>query len=176
MLPHEVKNKEIMKNIQNKLLELKNTSNLEKEQIRNETSKIRCAVMNIETKPDWCFEQHLNQMLKLGTTRVEIGVQTLYDEILKITNRGHTLDDTKKAIQLTKDSFLKTCMHMMVGLPKTTEEMDINNFKQLFEDENYKPDALKIYPCLVMPGTPLYLQYKKGQFKPLSTDEGKCCF
>src|SRR3989344_3654898 len=91
--------------------------------------------------------------------------------ILKITNRGHTLEDTKKAIQLTKDSFLKTCMHMMPGLPKTTEEMDINNFKQLFEDENYRPDALKIYPCLVMPGTPLYLQYKKGQFKPLSTEE-----
>jgi len=171
MLPHEVKNKEIMRNVQDKLLELKSNSNLEKEQLRNETSKIRCTVMNIETKPDWCFIPHLNQMLKLGTTRVEIGVQTLYDEILKITNRGHTLEDTKKAIQLTKDSFLKTCMHMMPGLPKTTEEMDINNFKQLFEDENYRPDALKIYPCLVMPGTPLYLQYKKGQFKPLSTEE-----
>ena len=171
MLPHEVKNKEIMKNVQEKLLVLKGISNLEKEQFRNETSKIRCTVMNVETKPDWCFEPHLNQMLKLGTTRVEIGVQTLYDEILKITNRGHTLNDTKKAIQLTKDSFLKTCVHMMLGLPKTTEEMDINNFKQLFEDENYKPDALKIYPCMVMPGTPLYLQYKKGQFKPLRTEE-----
>src|SRR3990167_7467338 len=84
MLPHEVKNKEIMKDVQDKLLKLKSNSDLEKEQIRNETSKIRCTVMNIETKPDWCFEQHLNQMLKLGTTRVEIGVQTLYDEILKI--------------------------------------------------------------------------------------------
>ncbi|MEK6951473.1 MAG: tRNA uridine(34) 5-carboxymethylaminomethyl modification radical SAM/GNAT enzyme Elp3, partial [Nanoarchaeota archaeon] len=171
MLPHEIKNKEIMKDVQEKLLEIKGNSSLEKEQLRNETSKIRCTVMNLETKPDWCFEQHLNQMLKLGTTRVEIGVQTLYDKILKITNRGHTLEDTKKAIQLTKDSFLKTCMHMMIGLPKTTEEMDINNFKQLFEDENYKPDALKIYPCMVMPGTPLHLQYKKGQFKPLNTEE-----
>jgi len=171
MLPHEVKNKEITNNVQGKLLEIKGISTLEQEQLKNETSKIRCTVINVETKPDWCFIPHLNQMLKLGTTRVEIGVQTLYDEILKITNRGHTLEDTKKAIQLTKDSFLKTCMHMMVGLPKTTEEMDINNFKQLFDDENYKPDALKIYPCMVMPGTPLYLQYKKGQFKPLRTEE-----
>ena len=170
MLPHEVKNKEITNNVQGKLLEIKGISTLEQEQLKNETSKIRCTVINVETKPDWFFIPHLNQMLKLGTTRVEIGVQTLYDEILKITNRGHTLEDTKKAIQLTKDSFLKTCMHMMVGLPKTTEEMDINNFKQLFDDENYKPDALKIYPCMVMPGTPLYLQYKKGQFKPLNTE------
>jgi len=170
MLPHEIKDKEIIQKVQEKVLTLKGSSNLENEQLKNETSNIRCTVMNVETKPDWCFESHLNQMLRLGTTRVEIGVQTLYNKILKITNRGHNLEDTKKAIQLTKDSFLKTCMHMMLGLPNTTEEMDINNFKQLFEDENYKPDALKIYPCLVMPGTPLYLQYKKGQFKPLSTE------
>ena len=170
-LPHEVRDIEVTKRMHEKLLKIKEISTLEKEQLRNETSKIRCTVMNVETKPDWCFESHLNQMLKLGTTRVEIGVQTLYDEILKFTNRGHTLNDTIKAIQLSKDSFLKTCMHMMPGLPKTTEEMDINNFKLLFEDENYKPDALKIYPCMVMPGTPLYSQYKKGQFKPLRTEE-----
>jgi elongator complex protein 3 len=170
-LPHEINNKEILNRIQERLLLMKGNSDLEKEQSRNETSKIRCTVMNIETKPDWCFESHLNQMLKLGTTRVEIGVQTLYDEVLKTTNRGHTLEDTKRSIRLAKDSFLKTCMHMMVGLPKTKEEMEINNFKQLFEDENYKPDALKIYPCMVMSGTMLYLQYKKGQFKPLSTEE-----
>src|SRR3989344_2761991 len=151
-LPHEIGNREIIQKVQEKLLLLKEKSTLEKEQLRNETSKIRCTVMNVETKPDWCFETHLNQMLKIGATRVEIGIQTLYDKILRITNRGHNLQDTIKAIQLT-------------------EEMDINNFKQLFEDENYKPDALKIYPCMVMPGTPLYLQYKNNQFKPLNTDE-----
>ncbi|MBS3134637.1 tRNA uridine(34) 5-carboxymethylaminomethyl modification radical SAM/GNAT enzyme Elp3 [Candidatus Woesearchaeota archaeon] len=170
-LPHEIGNREIIQKVQEKLLLLKEKSTLEKEQLRNETSKIRCTVMNVETKPDWCFETHLNQMLKIGATRVEIGIQTLYDKILRITNRGHNLQDTIKAIQLTKDSFLKICAHLMIGLPETTEEMDINNFKQLFEDENYKPDALKIYPCMVMPGTPLYLQYKNNQFKPLNTDE-----
>src|SRR3989338_4952590 len=166
-----INNKERTQRIHEKLSKIKGEANLEREKIRNEYAKIRCVVMNIETKPDWCFEPHLNQMLKLGTTRVEIGVQSLFNEILKITNRGHSLEDTKRAMQLTKDCFLKTCGHLMIGLPKTTEEMDINNFKQLFEDENYKPDALKIYPCMVMPGTPLYLQYKKGQFKPLNTDE-----
>ena len=166
-----LKDPERTKRIHKKLLLLKKESTLEQEKLRNETSKIRCVVMNIETKPDWCFESEINQMLKLGATRVEVGIQTLHDRILKITNRGHTLNDSIKASQLLKDSFLKCCMHMMPGLPETTKEMDIYNFKELFENPNYRPDALKIYPTLVMPGTPLYEQYKKGQFNPLNTLE-----
>lgn len=170
-LPHDITDKEVIKKLQDKLLLIKGNSSLEEEQIRNEVAKVRCVVMNIETKPDWCFQQHINQMLKLGTTRVEVGIQTLYDEILHKTNRGHNLQDSIKATQLLKDSFLKTCYHMMPGLPFTTRQMDINNFKELFENQDYKPDALKIYPCMVMPGTPLYIQYKRGEFKPLSTKE-----
>jgi len=166
-----LKDPERTKKIHEKLLLLKKESTLEQEKLRNETSKIKCVVMNIETKPDWCFEAEINQMLKLGATRIEVGIQTLYDRILKITNRGHTLKDSIKSSQLLKDSFLKCCMHMMPGLPETTKDMDVYNFKELFADPSYRPDALKIYPTLVMPGTPLYEQYNKGQFKPLNTLE-----
>src|SRR3989338_4351467 len=170
-LPGTIKDQERTKRIQEKTLKLKKSSTLEKEQLRNETSKIKSTALVIETKPDWCKEEHIDQILRLGTTRVEIGVQTLKPEILKITNRGHTLEDTKEAIQLLKDSFLKTTFHMMPGLPKTTKEEDIEMMKELFENEDYKPDSLKVYPCLVMPGTPLFLQYQKGEFKPLTTEE-----
>ncbi len=170
-LPGQVKDKERTVRIQEKLLKLKGETSLEKEQVRNETAKIRSVALVIETKPDWCKEEEINEVLRLGTTRVEIGIQTLKEEVLKITNRGHTLKDTKEAIHLLKDSFLKTTFHMMPGLPKTTKEEDIKMFKELFENEDYKPDSLKIYPCLVMPGTPLYEQYKKGEFTPLTTEE-----
>ena len=171
-LPGQKNNNERTINIQNKLSKLKSECNLEEEQIKNESAKIREVALCIETKPDWCKEEEINEMLKLGTTRVELGVQTLKDKILKITNRGHNLQDTKEAIQLLKDSFLKITFHMMPGLPETRREEDIEIFKELFSNQDYKPDGLKVYPCMVMPGTPLYLQYKKGLFNPLTTEQG----
>ena len=170
-LPSDIYSKERIERIHNKLLKLKGSTSLEEEQLRNEKIKIRCCVLNIETKPDVCKEDHINQLLNLGTTRVELGIQTLNNNILKITNRGHTVEDSIKATQLLKDSFLKTCYHMMQGLPDSTKEEDINNFKEIFSNQDYKPDALKVYPCMVMPGTPLYEQYKKGLFKPINTKE-----
>jgi len=170
-LPGTIKDKERTKRIQERLLKLKGEADLEKEQLKNETARIRSTALVIETKPDWCKEKHINQILKLGTTRVEIGVQTLKENVLKITNRGHTLNDTKEAVQLLKDSFLKTTFHMMPGLPETSKEEDIKMFRELFSEEEYRPDGLKIYPCLVMPGTPLFVQYQRGEFTPLTTEE-----
>ncbi len=170
-LPGKIKDVSRTNSIHNKLLNIKGKTSVDVEQLRNETAKIRSTALVIETKPDWCKEEEINEILKLGTTRVELGIQTLNDNILKITNRGHNLQDSKEAIQLLKDSFLKITFHMMPGLPKTTKEEDILMFKELFENSDYCPDSLKIYPCLVMPGTPLFIQYQRGEFKPLNTDE-----
>jgi len=170
-LPGSIANKSRTENIHNKLLKFKDETSVDAEQLRNETARIRSTALVIETKPDWCKEEEINEILKLGTTRVELGIQTLKDDVLKITNRGHTLQDTKESVQLLKDSFLKITFHMMPGLPKTTKKEDIDMFRELFENEDYCPDSLKIYPCLVMPGTPLFIQYQRGEFKPLSTDE-----
>ncbi len=169
-LPGSVKDTERTERIQKKLLEMKGKLQLAVEQARNETAKVRCTAMVIETKPDWCKQAEIDAMLRLGTTRVELGVQTLKENVLHLTNRGHTLEDTKEAMQLLKDSFLKTTVHMMPGLPETSAEEDIAMFKDLFADPAYRPDSLKVYPCLVMPGTPLFEQYKRGAFVPLSTE------
>ena len=167
----DFKSKERTEKIHEKLLKLKSESGLEDEQVKNETANIRCVALVIETKPDVCKKEHINQALKLGATRVEIGIQTLNDSILKKVNRGHDLADSIEAVKLLKDAGYKVIMHMMPGLPGSNPEEDINNFKELFSNPNYQPDGLKIYPCMVMPGTPLYLQYQKGLFRPLRTKE-----
>ena len=170
-LPGDIRDPERTSRIQQKLLQKKKASDLGTVQKENENASIRCVAMCVETKPDWSFEPHINKMLNLGTTRVELGIQSLYDDVLKKTNRGHTLQDSIKAIQLLKDSFLKVGYHMMPGQPGSTPEMDKKMLLELFENPDYRPDALKIYPCLVMPGTPLYEQWKREQFKPINTDD-----
>ncbi|MBI2507501.1 tRNA uridine(34) 5-carboxymethylaminomethyl modification radical SAM/GNAT enzyme Elp3 [Candidatus Woesearchaeota archaeon] len=167
----EFKSEERTNKIHEKLLELKNNSKLESEQEKNETAKIRCIALVIETKPDWCKEDHINQALKLGATRIEIGVQSLDDAVLKRINRGHDVADTIKCFELLKNAGYKVIAHWMPGLPGVNPDEEVENFKKLFSDSRFRPDGLKIYPCMIMPGTPLYLQYKKGLFKPLRTKE-----
>ncbi|MDP6547606.1 MAG: tRNA uridine(34) 5-carboxymethylaminomethyl modification radical SAM/GNAT enzyme Elp3 [Candidatus Woesearchaeota archaeon] len=171
-LPGDIENKERTKRIQDKLLKLKNKKlKLETAQKKNETSKIRDVALCIETRPDYCYEKHINEMLRLGTTRVELGVQTVYDRILKKIKRGHSVKDTIKATQLLKDSFLKVGYHMMPGLPDVSREMDLNSLNEMIKNPDFKPDALKIYPCMVMKGTELYKKYKEKKFRPLSTKQ-----
>ncbi|MGC8929349.1 MAG: tRNA uridine(34) 5-carboxymethylaminomethyl modification radical SAM/GNAT enzyme Elp3 [Candidatus Woesearchaeota archaeon] len=172
-LPADVKNPERTERIKNKVLELKNKSkkSLENEKKRNESSRIKCVAFCIETRPDYSLELNVKQMLRLGTTRVELGVQTLYDSVLKKIKRGHSVEDVERATQILKDSFLKVGYHMMLGLPGSSKETDVEMFKTLFEDQRFKPDALKIYPTMVLKGTELYDSWKKGYFKPLSTEE-----
>lgn len=144
---------------------------LENVQKTNETAKIRCIGLTIETKSDYGKLLHGNQMLKLGCTRIEIGVQSIYDEVLQKTNRGNTVQDNIESIRILKDLGFKINAHYMPGLPYTTKEMDKRGLKELFENPDYRPDMLKIYPCMVMPGTRLYDDWKAGTFNPLTTKE-----
>ena len=145
----------------------RNGKNLEEALKLNEKARIRCSGLTIETRPDYCFQKHINQMLQLGTTRVEIGVQSVYPEVLKRVNRIHTIEEVKKATQLLKDSCLKCTYHIMPGLPGVDFESDLKQFKILFENEDFRPDSLKIYPTLVIKGTQLYEMWKRGGYKAL---------
>jgi len=159
-----------VKRIFNSLNE-KESESLEVAQTLNENARNRCTGLTIETRADYCFEEHINQMLKLGTTRVEIGVQSIYPEVLKKVRRGHTVEDSIKATQLAKDSGLKCTYHMMPGL-FVDFKRDLEQFKTLFNDPRFKPDSLKIYPVLVIKGTELYDLWKEKKYQPLSTKEG----
>ncbi|MDX1611543.1 MAG: tRNA uridine(34) 5-carboxymethylaminomethyl modification radical SAM/GNAT enzyme Elp3, partial [Candidatus Thermoplasmatota archaeon] len=113
---------------------------LAKAQAINETATCRAIGLTLETKPDWCLEPHQDMMLELGTTRVEIGVQTVYDEVLQATHRGHTMAETYRSSQLARDAGLKVCYHLMPGLPGSTPEMDLESARQTFEDPRLRPD------------------------------------
>jgi elongator complex protein 3 len=148
----------------------KEATNLEGAIKLNEDAKIRCSGLTIETRADYCFENHINQMLRLAATRVEIGVQSVYPEVLEKINRLNTVEDVVRATQLVKDSCLKCTYHMMPGL-FVEPEKDLEQFKILFENPDFRPDSLKIYPALVIKGTGLYEMWKKGEYKPLGNEE-----
>ncbi len=141
------------------------SSSVEEAQRRNEVARVRCVGLTFETRPDFSKERHVRQMLTLGATRVELGVQTLSDEIYKRVRRGHTLEDVVEATRLLKDAGIKVGYHMMPGLFSTPDE-DFEMFREIFTNPDFKPDTIKIYPTLVVEGTELYDLYRKGKFKP----------
>ena len=137
----------------------------------NETAKTRCVGLTVETKPDYCKERHIDLMLELGVTRVEVGVQSLQEDVYKAVNRGHDLDDVIKSFQIARDSGFKIVAHMMPGLPNSSPEKDIQDFHTLFENPFFRPDMLKIYPTLVLKDTPLYKLYTSGRYAAYSEDD-----
>lgn len=146
-------------------------SDLEKAKRKNERAKARCIGITFETRPDYAKEEHIIEMLRFGGTKVELGVQSIYDDVLEKIKRGHSVKDTIKATQLLRDSAFKVGYHVMPGLPGSDFKRDLKMFKEIFENENYKPDYLKIYPTLVVEGTELYEWYKQGKYRPYTTEE-----
>ncbi|MDR2545238.1 MAG: tRNA uridine(34) 5-carboxymethylaminomethyl modification radical SAM/GNAT enzyme Elp3 [Methanobrevibacter sp.] len=143
---------------------------LEDVQKLNESSAIRCVGMTFETRPDYCKIEDVNRMLTMGVTRVELGVQTTYDFVYRKIKRGHTVADVIDSTRILKDSGIKVGMHLMPGL-LSNPEMDMRIFKRIFNDDNFKPDMLKIYPALVTKGSELHKLWMEGKYQPYTTEE-----
>jgi elongator complex protein 3 len=142
------------------------TTTLEKEQLRNEKAKIRCIGMTIETRPDYADG---NEMLRLGATRVELGIQSVYEDVLKKIERGHTVKQSVDTIRNLKDLGFKLNFHYMPGL--TSYERDLKGMKTLFSNPEFRPDMIKVYPCMVLKGTKLYKLWKQKKYTPLTTEQ-----
>lgn len=169
-LPSSVKDADRAARILDKVISSRKNTSLEVEQLRNETSHVRCVALVVETRPDNCSTKDIDQMLKLGTTRVELGIQSLSDTVLEKVKRGHDVAASAVATKALKDSYFKACHQIMPGLYQNVDE-SIAMVKELFDNPSFRPDAIKLYPCLVMPGTELYEEYKAGRFIPLSTHD-----
>ena len=137
----------------------------------NERAPARCIGLTIETRPDWCMEEQLDRMLSYGTTRVELGVQSLSDDALEKMQRGHGVKESARATQLARDAGLKVGYHMMPGFPFVGREEEKGHYRRLFEDPDLRPDMLKLYPTLVMEGTGLHGLWKTGKYEPFSTGQ-----
>ena len=149
----------------------KTSKNLNEAKINAEKSKRRIVGITFETRPDLCEKKDVEKMLSLGGTRVELGVQNPDDEIYKKINRGHTVKDVVDSTRLLKDSAFKVLYHLMPGLPGSSYEKDVSQFKEIFTNPNYMPDMVKFYPCLVIKGTKLYTEWKKGNYEPLGDEK-----
>ena len=136
-----------------------------------EKSKRRVIGITIETRPDYCKEPHVDSILNYGATRVELGIQTIYDDIYNLVKRGHTTLDSIEAIRIAKDAGLKVNTHIMPNLPGSNYSKDLEMFDNLFSNPDYCPDMLKIYPCLVIGGTELSNWWKNGKYSPYSNEE-----
>ena len=149
----------------------KESANLEEAQKTAETSRIRNVGITVETRPDWAKESHVDQMLSMGVTRVELGVQNPNDKIYGLVGRKHTVQDVVEATRIMKDAGLKIVYHLMPGMPGSDRKQDLEAFDMIFSDPDFKPDMIKIYPCLVLKGTKTYEWYSQGAYKPYTTEE-----
>ena len=144
---------------------------LEKIQKRNEKAKSRITGISVETRPDFINERGVKFMRELGITRVELGVQSVFDDVLKLNLRGHGVREIILATKILKDAGFKICYQVMPNLLGSDLERDEKMFKGLFSNSNFSPDYLKIYPCALLKETPLYKWYLKGKYKPYPKEE-----
>lgn len=168
-LPADIHSEERTDHIHKKVLATKKDVTLAQAQDANEFAAIRCIGMTIETRPDWGYAKQGNAMLEQGATRVELGIQSVYDNALTAITRGHGTKESIRSIRELRDLGFKLNLHMMLGLPGVSAQQDIQGLLQLFEDENYRPDMVKLYPLLVSPGTQLEKDFNQGLYKPLTT-------
>ncbi len=146
-------------------------TSLKKSQDWNQSAKHRIIGLTLETRPDFISERELVRMRRYGCTRIEIGVQTLNDEISKLTKRGHLTKHVVKAQKLMKDFGFKVCWHLMPGLPGSTPENDLEWMKEVFENPDMRPDFIKIYPCVVLETAELKEWWEDGRYQPYRDTE-----
>ncbi|MFA5829077.1 MAG: tRNA uridine(34) 5-carboxymethylaminomethyl modification radical SAM/GNAT enzyme Elp3 [Candidatus Gracilibacteria bacterium] len=149
----------------------KKSRSLAEAQKINETAEHRCIGLSFETRPDHIDEKELIRLRNLGCTKIEIGVQSLNDRVLKMNKRDHGIAETKHAIQLMRDAAYKINCHMMPNLYGSTPEIDYADMVEMFANPAYRPDWMKIYPTMVVPWSQLEKIHKEGKHRPYSDPE-----
>lgn len=144
---------------------------IEESQKINETADCRMIGLTIETRPEYVTDANCKFRRKLGVTRMEMGVQNLYDDVLDANKRWHSVQQAREAVHKLRQYGFKMSLHMMPWLYGSTLEKDIDSFVQLYNDPFFKPDEIKFYPTSVIPNTELHELYEKGEYIPLKTEE-----
>lgn len=129
--------------------------------------------IRISTRPDAIDEEILEILKKYSVTSIELGAQSMCDDVLALNERGHSADDTRKAARLIKEHGFSLGLQMMTGLYGSSREKDLYTARQFVE---LKPDTVRIYPTVVLEGTKLAEYYKNGIYTPETLEESveKC--
>ncbi|MDY3928646.1 MAG: radical SAM protein [Clostridia bacterium] len=127
--------------------------------------------IRLSTRPDYIDKKILDQLNEYGVTTIELGVQSLDNEVLKKSGRGHDENAVYDAVNLIRKYNFKLGLQMMTGLPEDTEEKALRTADKIIA---LKPDFVRIYPTLVVKDTYLEKMYLQGEYKPQSVDEAVC--
>ena len=147
------------------------SSSLEEAHQSNVLSAHRNVGLVVETRPDWITPDEIRHMRRLGVTKVQIGVQSLDDEVLDLNKRGHTVAEVRQALGLLRTAGFKLHLHWMPNLYGATLDSDRVSFRRFYDDPAIRPDELKIYPCSLIAGTELYQRWLAGDYYPYSEPE-----
>lgn len=148
-----------------------NDQTLEELQTRNSSSAQRLVEISIETRQDYIKERELLYYRELGVTKVELGVQSIYDDVLLLNKRGHDVSETVRATKLLRDFGFKIAYQIMLNLPGSDFQRDLEMMRELFTNPDFKPDHLKIYPLALVEAAEVYQWYQEGRFKPYDEQE-----
>jgi len=150
--------------------QIQKSATLEEAKKRNETAESRVIGIAVETRPDELHNLEIFRLRRYGVTRVEIGYQSTDDAINTISKRGHGNRESIAATKILKDAGFKIVAHMMPNLLGSTPEKDIESLRTVFENPDFRPDELKIYPMVVTPHTELEGIWRGGGFTPYNDE------
>jgi len=136
----------------------------------NETTICRNVGLVLETRPDYITKEEVVRFRKLGATKIQIGIQSLDDDILKLNMRGHGTAESKQAFELLRLAGFKIHAHWMPNLYGSTIKKDIKDFKKLWK-KDFRPDELKIYPTSIIRNTLLEKYFKEGKYTPYTYEQ-----
>ncbi len=140
-------------------------------QRENETAGARCVGLSLETRPDYVTEEETTRLRRLGATKIQIGYQSLSDDVLELNQRGHDVAASRAATKLLRQAGFKIQAHWMPNLYGSTPERDVEDFARLFSDPDFRPDELKLYPCSLIESAELMTHYDAGRYRPYAEDE-----
>jgi len=169
-LPTEKKHSKYAFHVEN-IEEITYPKTLEQSLNINETAENRIIGLTIETRPEYVTDKNCQFRRTLGITRIEMGVQSMFDSVLKANKRGHGIKETRQAMHRMRQYGFKISIHIMPGLYKSSPKKDFQTFQKIFTDPFLKPDEIKFYPTSVIPNTELNDLYEQGKYIPLETED-----
>ena len=140
-------------------------------QKENETAEARAVGLSLETRPDHATEEEVVRLRRLGATKIQIGYQSLDDEVLALNERGHDVLASRRATKLLRRAGFKIQVHWMANLYGSTPERDLEDYGRLFSDPDFRPDELKLYPCNLVESATLMAHYEAGRYRPYTEEE-----
>jgi elongator complex protein 3 len=144
---------------------------LEAAHLYNETADCRVVGLVVETRPDHISEEEVLRIRRLGCTKVQIGFQSLNDDVLTLNRRGHRVEASRRAVKLLRKAGFKIHGHWMPNLYGSNPEMDIQDYQKMFGDPDFRPDELKVYPCSLIESAELMQVFQRGDWKPYTHEE-----